>query len=188
MHQVLDLLRPHRCTKNRTHAKNQAKKQCAQFSLDGQLVLRRAGFRARRSRTKRSRPHRPGRCEWAASHHSRCVGSTSGHHEFSGSYATGGAREVNSERQGNGCTVRLSASGRVGTATRATKKRKSGTRRMQNTPPAGVSAVNSTTVRHSNATDLLGENIILLERIQGKVAGLQKRWEKIERAVTLVML
>jgi hypothetical protein len=81
--------------------------------------------------------------------------------EFSGSYATGGAREVNSEKQGKGCTGQLSASGRVGTATRATKKRKTGTRRMQNTLQAGVSAVNSTTVRHSNAIDLREENITL---------------------------
>jgi hypothetical protein len=78
-----------------------------------------------------------------------------------GSYARGGAREVSRERQGKSGTLQLSASGCEGMATSATKKRKTGTRRMQNTAPAGISAVNSTTVRQSNAIDLREENITL---------------------------
>jgi hypothetical protein len=82
----------------------------------------------------------------------------------------------------------MSASGRKGTATRATKKRKTGTRRRQNTPVAGVSAVNSTTARHSNATDLREENITLPSEDTAKRCGITKEAGKIERAVTLVML
>ena len=105
-----------------------------------------------------------------------------------GSYARGGAREVSRERQGNCGISQLSASGCEGTATSATEKRKTGTRRMQNTAPAGISAVNSTTVRQSKASDLREENITLCSENTTTRCGITNRREKIERAVTLVML
>jgi hypothetical protein len=85
---------------------------------------------------------------------------TSLHREFSVSYATGGALEGNRIRQGDGCSEQLSVSRCRGTATRATEKRKSGTRRMENTPPMGSSPANNAKARQKVTSDLRDENIV----------------------------
>ena len=84
------------------------------------------------------------------------------HREFSVSYATGGDLEGNRVRQGDGCTEQLSVSRCSGPATRAIEKRKSGTKRMENTPQTGSSPASNTSARHTDTSDLREKNIIKL--------------------------
>src|SRR5260370_19082181 len=114
--------------------------------------LRRLGY-------KRSRPHR---AVGVSCRELRPAANTftSSHHEFSGTYATGGARERSSSRQGNSCTEQLSASRRRGATTSATEKRNSGTSRKENTPQTGSSPANNTNARQNDASDLREESII----------------------------